>query len=268
MLFYTGIIVAIVLTNILAPYIAPYPPNTIDIRSKLLPPSSEHIMGTDNLGRDIFSRALYGGRSSLLIATVASFISMGIGLILGGLAGYFGGIIDAGVTVLTNIFQGLPGMVLMIAIVGIFGFGTHSLILAMVIPSWTGFSRFVRAEVLKTKEETYVEAFKCFGAGHTRILLRGIFPNIIGNCIVLFSTRVGRSVLSVAGLSYLGIGIQPPTPDWGAMIREAHTYFRTAPHLLIAPGLCILLFSVSVNLLGDTLKAYLDKRAHTGEVMR
>ena len=178
---------------------------------------------------------------------------------IGVAAGYCGGIVDGVITAISNVFQGLPGMVLMIALVGVLERGTRSIILALVITSWVGFSRLVRGEVMKVKSEMYVEGMRCLGAGHLRIVLRHVLPNIRTNVILQFTTRVGRVVLSVAGLSYLGLGIEPPTPDWGEMVSgTARRYFRSAPHLLWAPGICIILLTLSINLLGDLLRDRLD----------
>lgn len=166
---------------------------------------------------------------------------------------------DAVITCISNVFQGLPGTILMIALVGVMERGAQSIILALVITSWVGFSRLVRGEVMRVKGEMYIEGMRCLGAGHLRIILRHVLPNIRTNIIILFTTRVGRVVLSVAGLSYLGLGIQPPTPDWGEMVSgSARRYFRTAPHLLWAPGICIILLTLSINLLGDLLRDRMD----------
>ena len=262
-LFYIGILLLMVLINMIAPILAPYDPNQIDMMNKLALPTSSHWLGTDHLGRDLLSRVLYGGRLSILVAVTATCISMLIGLVVGLLAGYFGGWVDTVITLCSNILQGLPGMTMMIALIGIMGPGTHSLILALVLTSWVGFSRFVRGEVMKVKQESYIEALRCFGASTFVIMIKGILPNIRGNCLILFTTRIGRVVLSVSGLSFLGIGIQPPTPDWGAMISEARRYFRGSPHLLLAPGLCIILFALMINLLGDALRDKYDVR-HEG----
>lgn len=254
-----GILLAIVLMTIFAPWLAPYDPFQIDMTNRLADPSPAHPLGTDALGRDVLSRVIYGGRASLLLAVAATCCSMAVGLAVGVAAGYCGGAVDVVITGISNVFQGLPGMVLMIALVGVLEPGTQSILLALVLTSWVGFSRLVRGEVLKVKEELYIEGMRCLGAGHLRIVLRHVLPNIRTNIIILFTTRVGRVVLSVAGLSYLGMGIQPPTPDWGEMISgSARRYFRTAPHLLWAPGLCIILLTLSINLLGDLLRDRLD----------
>lgn len=254
-----GILLAIVLMTIFAPWLAPYDPLQIDMTNRLADPCWAHPLGTDALGRDVLSRVIYGGRASLLLAVAATCCSMAVGLVVGIAAGYCSGVVDAVITGISNIFQGLPGMILMIALVGVLESSTQSILLALVLTSWVGFSRLVRGEVLKVKGELYIEGMRCLGAGHLRIILRHVLPNIRTNIIILFTTRVGRVVLSVAGLSYLGIGIQPPTPDWGEMISgSARRYFRTAPHLLWAPGLCIILLSLSINLLGDLLRDRLD----------
>lgn len=254
-----GILLAIVLMTLFAPWLAPYDPLQIDMTNRLADPSPAHPLGTDALGRDVLSRVIYGGRASLLLAVAATCCSMAVGLAVGVAAGYCGGAVDVVITGISNVFQGLPGMVLMIALVGVLEPGTQSILLALVLTSWVGFSRLVRGEVLKVKGELYIEGMRCLGAGHLRIILRHVLPNIRTNIIILFTTRVGRVVLSVAGLSYLGMGIQPPTPDWGEMISgSARRYFRTAPHLLWAPGLCIILLSLSINLLGDLLRDRLD----------
>lgn len=247
-------LVCILGMSIFAPWIAPYDPLKIDMSHRLEAPSSQHWLGTDTLGRDVLSRIIYGGRESILLALIATSCSLLLGLAIGMLAGYFGGVLDVIITGITNIFQGLPGTIMMIALVGVLGPGIKSLLLALVITSWVGFSRLVRGEVMKVKQENYIEGMRALGAGDFHIILRNILPNIQSTLIVLFTTRVGRVVLSVSGLSYLGLGIQPPTPDWGVMISDARRYFRSAPHLLWAPGLCIIILSLCINVLGDILR--------------
>ena len=254
-----GILLAIILMTVFAPWLAPYDPLEVRMEDQLLPPCLAHPLGTDALGRDVLSRVIYGGRASLLLAVLATAASMLVGLAIGIAAGYCGGAVDAVITCISNVFQGLPGTILMIALVGVMERGAQSIILALVITSGVGFSRLVRGEVMRVKGEMYIEGMRCLGAGHLRIILRHVLPNIRTNIIILFTTRVGRVVLSVAGLSYLGLGIQPPTPDWGEMVSgSARRYFRTAPHLLWAPGICIILLTLSINLLGDLLRDRMD----------
>lgn len=254
-----GLLLLILFMTVFAPWLAPCDPTEIDMTNRLAAPGPGHLLGTDALGRDVLSRVIYGGRASLLLAVIATSFSMALGLMIGLAAGYCGGIVDGIITAISNIFQGLPGTIMMIALVGILGSNTGSIVLALVLTSWVGFSRLVRGEVMQVKQELYMEGTRCLGAGHWRIILRHILPNIRSNCIILFTTRVGRVVLSVAGLSYLGLGIQPPTPDWGEMISgSARRYFRSAPHLLWAPGICIILLTLSINQLGDALRDRLD----------
>lgn len=209
------VLTVLLLMTIFAPWIAPYDPTQIDMSHRLLAPCRDHWLGTDALGRDVLSRVIYGGRASLLLAVIATCCSMALGLVIGIAGGYCGGIVDQILTIIANIFQGLPGTIMMIALVGILGSNTRSIILALVITSWVGFSRLVRGEVMKIRHELYIEGMRGLGASHLRIILRHILPNIRTNIIIMFTTRVGRVVLSVAGLSYLGLGIQPP-PRTGA----------------------------------------------------
>lgn len=251
----------ILLSGLLAPWLAPYDPNKPDMSVQLEGPSAAHPFGTDALGRDMLSRALYGGRASILVALAATVLSMAFGALVGVLGGWFGGVLDWILTVFSNIFQGLPGTCLMIAIAGVLGPGIPNLLLALVLTSWAGFSRIVRTETLRVREEAYIEGLRSLGAGHLRLLWRHAVPNMMGKIVVLFTTRAGRCVLSIASLSYLGLGIRPPTPDWSVMISDARLHYRSAPHLIIVPGLCIFFLLLSVNLLGDALRDRLDVRS-------
>lgn len=228
--------------------------------ARLQTPSWAHPFGTDVLGRDMLSRVLYGGRASMLLALVAALSSLALGVSVGTLAGYYGGKFDLLITAVSNVFQGMPGTCFMIAIAGIFGPSIHSLIIALVITSWAGFSRIVRAEVLQIKQEAFIEGLRCLGCNDARILLRHILPNIFNKLLSLFTIRISRSILSVAALSFLGLGVQPPTPDWSVMVNEATLYYRSAPHLIIIPGLFIFLLIYALNSLGELLRNRLDVR--------
>lgn len=250
---------AILLASVLAPLLAPYDPGAIDVAAALQPPGSPgHLLGTDALGRDMLSRLLYGGRGAILTALAATVLSMAFGLVVGVLGGYFGGWLDWGLTVLTNIFQGLPGTCLMVAVAGVLGPGAEHLVLALVLTSWAGFSRVVRTETIRVREAPFVENLRALGAGPVRLLCCHVVPNLLPNLVVLFTTRLGRGVLSVAALSFLGLGLPPPAPDWSVMINDARLYYRSAPYLLIEPGVCILLLLLSLNLLGNALRDRLD----------
>lgn len=259
--FSAGLLAVILLSGLFAPLLAPYDPNAIDMSVKLQGFSAEHLLGTDALGRDMLSRVLYGGRTSILLALTATVCSMAFGALLGILGGYFGGFSDMAITAAANIFQGIPGTCLMVAVAGILGPGIPNLLLVLFLTSWAGFSRIVRTETLRIREESYIEGLRSLGANPFCILWKHIFPNMLPNIIVLFTTRVGRCVLSIASLSYLGLGIRPPVPDWSVMISDARLDYRSAPHLLIVPGLCIFLLLLSLNLLGDALRDHFDVRS-------
>ena len=252
--------------SLLAPVLAPYPPTQINMAERLQGISAAHPLGTDTLGRDLLSRVLYGGRVSVLIAAAATALSMLLGLAVGLIAGYLGGWADGIITWFTSIFQGLPSTSVMIALAAILDPGVSSLLLALVLTSWASFSRVVRSSVLRLREEAYVEGARCLGAGRLRIITRYLLPNLLPEIAVLFTTRVGGVVLSVASLSFLGLGIQPPTPDWGVMISEARTSFRTAPLLILAPGACLIILSFGINYLGEMLRAHFDIRGRTRQI--
>ena len=236
--------------SLLAPVLAPYPPTQINMAERLQGISAAHPLGTDTLGRDLLSRVLYGGRVSVLTAAAATALSMLLGLAVGLIAGYLGGWADGVITWFTSIFQGLPSTSVMIALAAILDPGVSSL----------------RSSVLRLREEAYVEGARCLGAGRLRIITRYLLPNLLPEIAVLFTTRVGGVVLSVASLSFLGLGIQPPTPDWGVMISEARTSFRTAPMLILAPGACLIILSFGINYLGEMLRAHFDIRGRTRQI--
>jgi len=254
------ILLGIVGCSVLAPWIAPYEPNHINMSNRLAPISREHLLGTDTLGRDVFSRILYGGRISILLSILATALTMLLGLGIGTLSGYYGGWVDEIGFIITNMFQGLPSMSFMVALAGILGPGIQSLLLALVMTAWPGFSRIVRGEVLKIREKEYIEGIRAIGAGHIYIILHYIIPNMLGPLIVIFTMRISRGILAIASLSFLGLGLQPPTPDWGVMTRDAIMYFREHLMLILAPGTAILATSLSLNFIGDALRDVFDVR--------
>lgn len=255
----TGIVLLLfMLVALLAPWLAPYDPNAVSRDAILAPMSSSHWLGTDTLGRDVWSRLLYGARVSVFFALAGAACTMLLGAFLGVVGGYFGGITDRVIQIGVHIFQGLPGMSLMVALAGVMGPGTFSILLAVTLTSWTSFSRLVRAEVLRVRYAEYVEAVRALGAGHIYILWRYILPNIMPSLIVLWTVRIGTVLLSVASLSFLGLGVQPPDADWGVMIFDAKAYFRTYPWLLLAPGACIATLSITIQLWGDELRDFLS----------
>ena len=255
-----SVLLLIIGASILAPLLVTHNPFEPDMASRLQPPSWQHFFGTDALGRDMFSRILYGGRASILLSLASAILSLGVGLVIGLFCGFYGGKLDMLCTVVSNIFQGIPGSCFMIAIAGIFGPSIKSLVLALVITSWAGFSRIVRAEVMQLKEEPFIEGLRCLGCSDSRLLLHHIIPNIVNKLLILFTIRVGRGILSIAGLSFLGLGVQPPTPDWNVMVSDAVLYYRSSPHLILIPGACIFFLIYAINNLGVFMRDFLDVR--------
>ena len=262
---YTGaaaliVLACIVLSGIFAPQLAPMNPFEPNMAIRLQGPTAAHLLGTDALGRDLLSRMLYGGRSALLLSLVSTVLALGIGTVVGVLAGYFGGRVDDVLTTVSNVFQGIPGISFMVAVAGFVGPGVTGLLLALVVGSWAGFSRIVRAEVMQRAAEPYVEHLRVLGCGNGRVILRHILPALGGTLLVLGTLRLGRGVLAIAGLSFLGLGVQPPTPDWSTMISDAMLYYRQAPHLIIVPGAAIVLLVSALNMVGQLLRHRFDVR--------
>ena len=248
----------IILGSIFAPFLVTHNPFEPDMANRLQGPCWQHLFGTDALGRDMFSRILYGGRASMLLTLVSSLLALVVGVSIGIMSGFYGGKLDMLFTVLSNIFQGIPGSCFMIAVAGILGPSIHSLVLALVLTSWAGFSRIVRAEVLQLLGEPLIEGLRCLGCSDWRIIVHHLLPNIANKLLVLVTIRLGRGILAIAGLSFLGLGVQPPTPDWSVMINDALMYYRSAPHLIIIPGLFVFLLIYALNIIGEHLRDRLD----------
>lgn len=229
-------------------------PFQTDMTKSLQYPSINNLFGTDILGRDIFSRVLYGIQVSVVLSMITTILSVCVGLLIGLTAGYFGGIPDAIITIFTSIFQGLPATIIMITVAAMMGGGYYALLFSMVITSWTGFSRIVRGEVLKLKTADYIIVGKSMGASNIRIIFYYIFPAVCHNLIIVFAQRIAAFILSIAGLSYLGLGIHPPTPDLGGMINEARNYYRSQPMTIIAPGAVLLMISLGINYFAEWLR--------------
>ena len=252
------IILAMVIIAIFAPLIATQAPEAQDLAIRFQSPSAEHFFGTDNFGRDIFSNVVYGARISLFIGLVATIISVIIGTIIGAVAGFFGGGVDNVLMRLVDIILSIPSLILAIAISAVLGTGIRNLILAVSLSSITNYARIVRASVLSVKEQEYVEAAKIGGASNFRLIFRHILPNCTGPIIVQATLGVGTAILQAASLSFIGLGVQPPTPEWGGMLSQGRSYIRDYPHMTIFPGLAIALTIFSLNLFGDGLSDTLD----------
>lgn len=252
----------IILAAIFAPFIAPYPPEQQSLLDRLQPPSKDHLLGTDKFGRDLFSRLLYGGRISLLVGFAAVAGSITIGTIVGAVAGYFGGRLDAFLMRLVDVLISIPAIFLLIAIITIFQPGIDKLILIFAALGWMGTSRLVRGEFLSLRSREFVLASKTIGTRHYKIIFSQILPNAIGPIIVAATLGVGGVILAESALSYLGLGIQPPTASWGNMLQDAQnfTIMKTAWWYPTFPGLMILITVLCFNFVGDGLRDALDPK--------
>jgi len=256
-----GIIVLLfVFIALLAPLISPYPPNEGDLTKRLKPPSKEYLLGTDSLGRDLLSRVIHGARISLQIQIVAVSIAMVIGTLLGMVGGYYGGKFDHLIMRLMDILLAFPGIFLAISIIAVLGPGLTNLMLAAGIYSIPQFARIVRGSVISLKEKEFIEAARAVGENDFNILFRYLLPNSMAPIIVQTTLRMATVLLTASGLSFLGLGVQPPTAEWGAMLSNARAYLITAPHVATVPGLAIMLVVMGFNLFGDGLRDSLDPR--------
>jgi peptide/nickel transport system permease protein len=247
---------------VFAPWIAPQDPAHINLSTRLAPPSVAQICGSDELGRDIFSRLIYGSRISMLVGSCVVAASLGIGLIIGSIAGYYGGRIDRFVNViLMNAFLSFPGILIAIAFVAFRGPGIFNLVFALSLGGWVGYARLVRAQVLAAREKEYVEAARALGASDMRILGRHILPNIIQPVIVQAAIGMAGAILAEATMSFLGLGVPPPTASWGTMLNDGRAHLFDAPHLVIFPAVTVMLAVLSFNFIGDALRDLLDPRS-------
>jgi len=245
-----------------APWIAPHTPSEIDLAGRLHPPSAAHWFGTDELGRDILSRVIYGARISMLVGASVVAGSLLLGLIFGSIAGYYGGYTDRIFNVVVmNAFLSFPGILLAIAFVAFLGPGIFNLILALCIGGWVGYARLVRAQVLAVKEREFVEAARALGASDWRIVTHHILPNIIQPVIVQAAIGMAGAVLAEATMSFLGLGVPPPTASWGSMLNDGRAHLFDAPHLVLFPALAVMLAVLSFNFIGDALRDLMDPRS-------
>ena len=256
-----GIILAIiVIAAVLAPVIAPYSYEAMDTGHTLEGPSASHLCGTDNLGRDIFSRLLYGARYSLALGFVSVIVSQFFGVILGSVVGYYGGLFEDVVMRILDVIQSIPGTLLTITVATVFGSGFGNTILALAISHIPGSARSTRALVLSVRKNEYLEAAEACNCSDARKIVTHIIPNILSYMIVTMTTATAYTILQATSLSYIGLGVQPPKPEWGALLTSARDYMRDYTYMLIAPCICIALTVLSLNLLGDGLRDALDPK--------
>lgn len=254
------IILFLMIIVILAPYITPYDPIELDLENRLASPDRNHLMGTDNLGRDVLSRIICGARVSLGMAAVVVVIVMLLGIAMGTTAGYFGGVIDGIIMRLVDVLLAFPNIILALVIAGILGPSLTNVMIALAVVWWVSYARIIRGSVLSVKEKEFVEAARAMGCTDSYIAIRHILPNVLSPVIVLATLDMGNIILSIAALSFLGLGAQPPMPEWGTMLNEGKPFMETAPHLMIFPGLMIMITVLAFNFLGDGLRDALDPR--------
>jgi peptide/nickel transport system permease protein len=245
---------ALLLSAVAAPLLTPHDPVAQDLAANLAPPSVEHPLGCDKLGRDQLSRILYGGRVSLTVGVASVIASVSIGLLIGAIAGYAGGATDFWLMRLVDVLLAFPGMLLAIALAAVFGPGLPNVVLALSLVGWTGYARLVRGEVLAIRERDHIEAAVALGVPAPRILLRHVLPLVAAPLAVQATFGVAGAIVGEASLSFLGLGVQAPTPSWGSMINDGRSFLLVAPHLTVSPGIAILLTVFAVQVVGDRLR--------------
>jgi peptide/nickel transport system permease protein len=243
-----------------APLLAPHPPREVRFDRALASPGREFVLGSDSLGRDELSRLLYGARVSLASVVLATFAIIVIGVAVGLVSGFFGGIVDSVIQRALETVMAFPSLIFALAIAGMLGPSMRSVMIAVIAVSWVSYARLVRGMVLSERGQPYVEAARAIGAGDVRIMRSHVLRNVVPPIVVLATIELGGLLLAISSLSFLGLGAQPPTPEWGTMLNEARPFFQSAPHLMLAPGAAITLTVLSFNLIGDGLRDALDPR--------
>lgn len=256
-----GIILILLLAALFAPYLAPYDPYQQDLYCRLSGPDSEHLLGRDRLGRDMLSRIIHGARISLIVGATVVGISSVAGIGIGLVSGYFGGRVDQFLMRVCDIFLAFPGLLLAVALMAVLGPGLANVVFALSVMGWVGYARLVRAQVLSLKEREFVVAARALGLGNCRTMFFHILPNTLGVVLVEMAFGIAGAITAEAGLSFLGLGVQPPIPSWGSMLNEGRMYMLTAPHLTTFPGLAIMVTILGFHFLSDALRERLDPRS-------
>nr|WP_255460945.1 ABC transporter permease [Edaphobacter sp. 4G125] len=261
-----ALLILFLICAVFAPILAPKDPAALDLHGRLLGPNGAHWFGTDELGRDILSRTLYGARISLIVAISVVGLSLAIGLVAGCLAGFYGGWLDTVINIyVMNAFLALPGILLAIAFVAFMGPGLGNVIIALAISGWVGYARLVRGQVMAVKEREFVEAARALGASDIRILAAHILPNILQPLIVQAAIGMATAVMAEATLSFLGLGVPPPAASWGSMLNDARSHLFDSPHMVFFPAMAVMLCVLSFNFIGDALRDYMDPRTRLRE---
>ncbi len=253
-----AVVLMLYMVAIFAPQLSPYDPTDTDVTRRLQLPSAEHLFGTDQVGRDVLSRVIYGSRISLTVGFVAAGISLVIGVVLGAIAGYYGGAVDNIIMRTVDLLMSIPAFLLIIAIVAVVGPNLWNVMIGIGVVRWAGYARVVRGEVLSLKEQEFVEAARAMGSSTARIVFKEILPNAVAPVIVLATLNVATAIIIETSLTFLGFGVQPPTPSWGSIISMGRQYMRRAWHIATFPGLAITVTVLAFNLLGDGLRDAFD----------
>lgn len=254
------IIIILIFIALFANYISPYPPEEQDLANKLQPPSLKHLFGTDHLGRDILSRVIYGSRVSLSVGIITELIAVTIGIIMGSVAGFYGGKIDYIISMIIEILAAFPFILFAIAVMFVLGPGVINVFIAIGVVGWTNLARLIRGQVMQLKEKEYVEASRASGSSSFRTILKHILPNCLSTIIVIVTLDIPGDIMIEATLSFLGLGVQPPMPSWGGIISNARMYMRQCPTYSLFPGLAIMLTVLAFNTLGDGFRDALDPK--------
>lgn len=262
------ILLPLLFLAVFADFIAPYDPNQKDLDERLITPCYEHPFGTDHLGRDILSRIIFGSRVSIYIGVMVIFISLIVGLALGITAGYFEGVVDEFIMRIVDGFLAFPSMFLALGITAFLGQGMFNLMVALIAVEWTTFARVARGSTLDVKSQAYVEASRWLGAGNIYTITHHVLPNILSPVLIVASLGIGNVILAAAGLSFLGLGVQPSIPEWGSMLNDGRVFLIKAPYIMIFPGLMILITVLAFNFLGDGVRDMMDQRIRRAELKR
>lgn len=261
-----AILAFLIFIAVFADFLAPYEYTDKDLQDRLQPPSPEHLFGTDQLGRDILTMVMYGARASLFVGFTVTFISMAIGVSVGIFAGYYGGWADEILMRLTDSFLAFPSMFLALGISAFLGQGLENMMIALIIVEWTVFARVARGSTLDIRTKGYIRASRWVGASDRYVVVRHILPNIVTPVLIMATLGIGNVILAAAGLSFLGVGVQPSTPEWGAMLNSGRSYFSSAPYMMFFPGLMIMITVLAFNYFGDGLRDVLDSRMTATEL--
>lgn len=254
------LIILFIITAFVGPLLLSQDPNEVQVANKLQPPSAEHWFGTDNYGRDIFTRIIYGMELTLRVGFLSVAIGGAVGVVFGIVAGYYGGWIDTVIMRIMDVLLAFPGILLALAIVSVLGGSLRNVIIAVAIYSVPAFARIVRGSTLSVRKLEYIDAVRALGASDTRIIFKHILPNIMSPIIVQATLRIATAILTASGLSFLGLGVQPPTPEWGAMMSDGRNFIVDAPHIILFPGLMVVIVVLAFNIFGDGIRDAMDPK--------